>query len=166
MLYLTNSKGVINSFSINIYDALYASTIGAKTEGSSNRQFIRTGNFSKQVSLIYYIELTERATGQSYFTQLSSDVPTSNYPRSIKFSLFFGDDGENNQLDIKNDGIYSYKIFSGLSGAFFDNDQYLYNELHSGLALIQSENMINNQYQNSENGMVNTDIPNSIAYNG
>lgn len=165
MLELTNSNGVLNILSLDVYSRIYANTISNfGTSNPNTRQY--TPNFNSDYSgIYYYIELVSELTGEKHLCQLSQ-VSTLDYPRAIKLGLYIDDyvgDFHINNIEL---GLYNYNIYFASDTITNINSNRVIGIVTNGIALVHNKNWENESFANSQSGVKPLEIPSSISYNG
>ena len=89
MLFLRSSEGYQNTFSINVYQNQFGSTINAPN-WSSNTQYLRTSGINQSLNNIaYYINFINQNTQEEHFSILGENlVQTSSFPRTKQFFIY------------------------------------------------------------------------------
>ena len=62
--------------------------------------------------------------------------------------------------------LFDYEVYLGQFGATHSDDSLINGLVANGIALVHNDNFVNDYFQNSESGVTETIIPNSISYNG
>jgi len=167
MLHLKSDNGVANVFAIDVFSSLYASTISSSQANSSTTQYTRTSNALKTPSIAWYIKLQYQLTGKEYFCYLGEmNYGISNF-RSKLFFLYIDDSNETHHINLTDNGLYNYEIYTGKLGiSSFSEEGKILALVHFGMALVHDDNFVNDYFQNSTNGVEKMTIPNAISYNG
>tara|TARA_R110000744_G_scaffold218136_2_gene336861 strand:+ start:752 stop:1255 length:504 start_codon:yes stop_codon:yes gene_type:complete len=167
MLHLRSSNGFENIFSLDVYSRVFSNTISNFGRQNANtRQY--TPNFNSDFTgTSYYLLLIEQATQKEYFQLLTSNSANiDKYPRSKQFSLYLDEFVGPGHININTTGLFDYEVYFGDVGATSISDSVIIGMVSNGMALVHNDNFVNDYFQNSENGVKPTIIPNSISYNG
>ena len=166
MLHLRSSNGYQNIFSLDVYSRVFANTISNfGRQVSDTRQY--TPNFNTDYSgLYYYIKFIDQLTQKEYWGFLYYDFVNKNYPRSLQFKIYLDDYVGDYHINLKTTGLFDYEVYFGQAGASNSDDSLINGMVTNGIALVHNDNFVNDYFQNSENGVEPTIIPNSISYNG
>lgn len=165
MLHLRSSNGFQNVFSLDVYSSVYANTISNfGVENANTRQY--TPNFNSDYGATYYIKLINQLSQKEYWARLYSDYLLKNYPRALQFKLYLDDYVGDYHINIETTGLFDYEVYLSSVGATSSNDSMIHGLVANGIALVHNDNFVNDYFQNSENGVTETIIPNSISYNG
>tara|TARA_B100000768_G_C11276881_1_gene376400 strand:+ start:604 stop:1101 length:498 start_codon:yes stop_codon:yes gene_type:complete len=165
MLELSNSNGVLNILSLDVYSRIFANTIsnfGRKV--ANTRQY--TPNFNSDYDgIYYYIELVSQLTGEKFLTRMS-EISNYNYPRATQLGVYIDDyvgDYHINNIEL---GLYDYNVYY-TSGTIVDlKSNRVIGIVTKGIALVHNKNWTNESFANSQSGVKPTIIPSSISYNG
>ncbi len=163
MLHWIKGNGIENIFSLDVYSE-YGSTITSQTSDSSTVQYLPKSTMFVDEPETYYINIVSQLTQEVTFLKIGN---ITNQPpvRSKQFYLYIDASGLDNHIDLDN-GLYDYSIYWGMRDATSIDSTQILAELTNGIAMVHDENWLNQEYQNSPNGVTETIIPNSISYNG
>lgn len=165
MLELTNSNGVLNILSLDVYSRIYANTISNFGKKNANtRQY--TPNFNSDFDgIYYYIELISQLTGEKFLAQMNQ-ISDNNYPRATQLGFYIdnyvGDYHINNIVL----GLYNYNVYFTSDTITNTNSSEVIGIVTNGIALVHNKNWTNESFANSQSGVKPTIIPSSISYNG
>lgn len=166
MLHLRSSNGYQNVFSLDVYSSVFANTIsnfGVQT--ANTRQY--TPNFnSDYTGLYYYIKLIDQLSQKEYWSLLYANLTEAKYPRALQFKIYLDDYVGDYHINIETTGLFDYEVYLGQTGATSSDDSLINGLVANGIALVHNDNFVNDYFQNSESGVTETIIPNSISYNG
>ena len=166
MLHLRSSNGFQNVFSLDVYSSVFANTISNfGVENANTRQY--TPNFnSDYTGLYYYIKLIDKLSQKVYWSLLYTNLSKSKYPRALQFKIYLDDYVGDYHINIETTGLFDYEVYFGQAGATSSDDSLINGLVANGIALVHNDNFVNDYFQNSESGVTETIIPNSISYNG
>ena len=166
MLHLRSSNGFQNVFSLDVYSSVFANTISNfGVENATTRQY--TPNFnSDYTGFSYYIKLIDQLSQKKYWSLLYANLTEAKYPRALQFKIYLDDYVGDYHINIETTGLFNYEVYLGQSGAASSDDSLINGLVANGIALVHNDNFVNDYFQNSESGVTETIIPNSISYNG
>jgi len=169
MLHLRSSNGYQNVFALEVFSHLYANTINTNYVSSTQppTQFNPASNLDYS-ALYYWIKFTNQLTQKSYWGRLGQDFVNDDFPRSISFFLFLDGYVGTHHINIDGEGLYDYSVYSSTFGNDItsENDSRIISLVNNGMAMVHNDNYKNDHYQNSQNGVTPSVIPNSVSYNG
>ncbi len=162
MLELSNSLGVQNTISLDVWSRIYANTISSFQRYNQKGQF--TPNFNSDwKGTSYSIKFTSQLTGEVLLKRIDSS--NNNFPRSTEFKIYISEENISNhfKLDL---GLYNYELYFTSGNVTDSNASKVIGMVANGIALVHDKNWTNKSFANSPSGVEPTTIPSSVSYNG
>ena len=163
MLFWTKGNGIENIFSLDVY-SVYGSTINAKNSDTDTVQYLPKSTMFVQTPTSFYINIVSQLTQEVKFVLLGTfgaDAPV----RSKQFKIYIDEAVQDNHVNLDN-GLFDYSVVWGTKTATSIDSTEILAELTNGIVLVQDENWLNKEFENSPSGLEPIIIPNSISYNG